>query len=330
MIIYCKKLLTKISFVRIILVTLTNEVIFLKNYSLTGHFLALFTAIIWGTTFVSTKYLLNVFSPVEILFIRFLVGFVSLCLIYPHDLLHFNKKHELYFAAAGLTGITLYYLLENIALTYTLASNVGIIVSVSPFFTAFLAHIFLTNESLRPSFLLGFLFAIAGIIMISLNGNATLHLNPLGDILAVLAAFVWAIYSIITKQISLMNYNMITATRKMFFYGLLFMLPIAWQQNIAIDFSLFNKADYLFNLLFLSIGASAICFITWNMAIARLGATNCSAYIYLIPIVTIITALLFINEKITIITACGCLLTLSGLLISENKFHFPVRKKSLH
>ena len=315
----------------IILVTLIiNEVIFLKDYRLTGHILALFTAIIWGTTFVSTKYLLTVFSPVEILFIRFLVGFISLCLIYPHDLLNFNKKHELYFATAGLTGITLYYLLENIALTYTFASNVGIIVSVSPFFTAFLAHIFLSNEHLRPAFLLGFLFAIIGIIMISLNANAAFHLNPLGDILAVLAAFVWAIYSIITKQISLMNYNMITATRKMFFYGLLFMLPIAWQQNISIDLSLFKNTGYLFNILFLSIGASAICFITWNMAIARLGATNCSAYIYLIPIVTIITALLFLNEKLTVITACGCLLTLSGLLISENKFHFSVRKKSLH
>lgn len=60
-----------------------------------------------------------------------------------------ERKQELYFAAAGLCGVTLYYLLENIALTYTFVSNVGVIISIAPFFTAILAHVFLKGE--RPA-----------------------------------------------------------------------------------------------------------------------------------------------------------------------------------
>ena len=99
----------------------------MENKHTTGHLLAVLTILIWGTTFISTKILLNDFTPVEILFFRFILGFVALMIVYPHRLKVVNKKHELLFAAAGLCGVTLYYLLENIALTYTMASNVGVL-----------------------------------------------------------------------------------------------------------------------------------------------------------------------------------------------------------
>ena len=88
---------------------------------------------------------------------------------------------------AGICGVTLYFLFENIALTYTMASNVGVIVAISPFFTALFSHIFNPDETLQPRFFLGFLLAIGGIALISFNGQA-LQLNPLGDFLAAGAA----------------------------------------------------------------------------------------------------------------------------------------------
>lgn len=297
------------------------------NRRLIGHILALFTTLIWGTTFVSTKYLLQVSVPIEILFSRFALGFITLCLIYPHDIIRFDKKQEVYFAATGLTGVLLYYLLENIALTYTLASNVGIIVATAPIFTAICAHIFLPGEQLHKNFLIGTIFAMSGIVIIMFNNSFNLHFNPLGDFLAVTAAIAWALYSIIIRQIAVMNYNMITATRKMFFYGLIFMLPLIYWQNIHIDTAKLVNSTYLLNILFLGIGASAVCFVTWNLAIDYLGATDCCTYIYLDPIVTVVTAILFLNEEISIITVLGCILTLIGLLISENRV--TVRKKQV-
>lgn len=111
-----------------------------------GHIAALVTIVIWGTTFISTRILLTDFTPIEILFFRFLLGLIALIIVYPKRLKLSDRKQELIFAAAGLCGICLYYLLENIALTYTMASNVGVIISIAPFFTAVLSHIFMRSE----------------------------------------------------------------------------------------------------------------------------------------------------------------------------------------
>ena len=160
-----------------------------------GHIMALITIVIWGTTFISTKILLEDFTPVEILFSRFLLGVLALIAVYPKRLKIKDKKQEFTFAAAGLCGICLYYLLENIALTYTMASNVGVIISVAPFFTAVLSHVFLKEEEkLKAQFFVGFIVAMTGISLISFSGSK-LELNPIGDVLAVTAAFIWAVYS---------------------------------------------------------------------------------------------------------------------------------------
>lgn len=98
----------------------------MKNKRSAGHQAALFTVIIWGTTFISTKVLLADFQPEEILFFRFALGFAALLLVCPRRLELEDPRQELLFAVAGLCGIYLYYLLENIALTYTMASNVGL------------------------------------------------------------------------------------------------------------------------------------------------------------------------------------------------------------
>ena len=153
-----------------------------------GHLAALLTIVIWGTTFISTKVLLVDFQPVEILFIRFMMGFLALLAVCPRRLQGVTRRQEGLFALAGLCGVCLYYLLENIALTCTLASNVGVLVSVSPMLTALLSHFLLRRERLRPLFFAGLAVALAGVAMVSYNGAAVLELNPRGDLLALLAA----------------------------------------------------------------------------------------------------------------------------------------------
>ena len=118
----------------------------MENKRKFGHLAAIFTIFIWGTTFISTKILLRAFEPVEILFFRFVMGYILLWIMNPHRLPIKSWKQELTFAAAGLTGMTLYYLMENVALTYSQASNVGVIVSIAPVFTAITARIFLKEE----------------------------------------------------------------------------------------------------------------------------------------------------------------------------------------
>ena len=284
-----------------------------------GHLSALLTIIIWGTTFISTKVLLVDFQPIEILFFRFVMGLLALMLVYPHRMKGTTRRQELTFAAAGLSGVCLYYLLENIALTYTMASNVGVIISVAPFFTAILSHIFLKQEEkFRANFFIGFLIAMIGIVLISFNGTA-MELNPAGDLLALLAAFVWACYSILTRKISGYGYNTILTTRRIFFYGILFMIPALFLFDFKLDLTRFTNPVYLLNILFLGLGASALCFVIWNFAVKLLGAVKTSVYIYLTPVITIAASVLILHEPFTVLTGAGTVLALAGLLLSESK-----------
>ena len=265
------------------------------NRKSAGHLAALFTIIIWGTTFISTKVLLVDFKPVEILFFRFVMGFAALLLVCPHRMKGVNRKQEMTFVLAGLCGICLYYLLENIALTYTMASNVGVIISVAPFFTAILSRLFLKSEGrLRANFFIGFVVAMVGVAMISFNGSR-LELNPVGDVLAVLAAFVWACYSILTREISGFGYPVILTTRRTFFYGILFMVPALFLFDFEMGMERFADMAHLLNILYLGLGASALCFVTWNLAVKVLGAVKTSVYIYMVPVITVVTSVLILK-----------------------------------
>ena len=242
-----------------------------------GHIMALITILIWGTTFISTKILLAGFTPIEILFFRFLLGLLVLIAVYPKRLRIKDKKQELTFAAAGLCGICLYYLLENIALTYTRASNVGVIISVAPFFTAVLSHVFLkTEEKLKAQFFIGFIIAMTG---------------------------------------------------RIFTYGILFMLPFLFVFDFNLNVQKLVKPEYALNLIYLGLGASALCFVTWNYAVKVLGAVKTSVYIYIVPVITVVTSIIVLKEEITWMAAIGIGLTLIGLFLSESKPQFKKRGK---
>lgn len=290
-----------------------------ENNSAMGHMSAFVTILIWGTTFISTKILLTNFKPIEILFYRFCIGLLVLLIVYPHRLKRTSKKQELTFAAAGLCGVMLYYLLENIALTYTNASNVGVIISIAPFFTAILANWLLDGEKPGANFFIGFFAAIIGIILISFNGSTILRLNPIGDLLALLAAIVWAVYSILSKKISQFEYSTIQTTRRVFCYGLTFMLPMLFLFRFEWGLERFTHPASIFNIMFLGLGASALCFVTWNLSVKILGAVKTSIYIYMVPVITVATSIIVLNEKITWMSASGTVLTLAGLFISERK-----------
>ncbi|WP_125707324.1 DMT family transporter [Lacticaseibacillus porcinae] len=282
----------------------------------TGHIAALITILIWGTTFIATKVLLRSFNPVTILLTRFVIGYLTLLLWQPGILHLAQRKQEWLFVGAGFSGITIYYLLENLALTQTTASNVGIIVTVSPFLTALLSMWFLKAKRANMWFYVGFIVAISGVILISDPATAAGQGSLVGDGLALLASFTWAIYSVLTTKIGELNLNLIQSTRHVFFYGLLFMLPIAYLLGFDLNLNALQQPQNWGNFLFLGIGACALCFVTWNLAVKRLGTVASSVYIYLVPVITLIFSVILLHEPLTVPLMIGAALTLVGLWLS--------------
>ncbi|MEI0747067.1 DMT family transporter [Brachyspira pulli] len=286
------------------------------NQQIKAYICTSFSILMWGITFISTKILLNDFSPIEILFTRFLLGLILLMIIYPKNNKIYSKKEELLFALTGLSGVTLYYLFENIALNYSLASNVGILVAIGPLFTGIFAAIFL-KEKLKPNFFVGFIFATIGIAIITFNGKFVLKINPIGDMFALLAAVIWGLYSVLVKIMGDLGHRSITITKKTFIYGIIFMLPIMFLMKFNVSINDYLKPINLINFIFLSFVACTLCFITWAYSTRILGAVKNNTYIYIIPIITLIASKIVLNENITIFAVIGVALILLGVIISE-------------
>lgn len=296
----------------------TSSVI-LPRTRVLGHLAILTVVLIWATTYISTKILLDAFTPMQILLVRTLLGFLFLFVCNPRKMVYKQKADRLILAGAGLCGIFLYYYLENTALVYSSASNVGVIVATAPFFTLLAVHLFLKEEQLKAQYFVGFALSMAGIALISYSGQAELALNPLGDFLAILGIVVWAFYTTLTRVISKRWYPTLLATRTMFFYALLGMAFA----NILLDdlpaIRLVAQPPYLYHFLFLGLIASALCFVFWNFGLKTIGAVKSSFYLYLSPVITIVFSIIVLGEVITPTSAIGAALTLSGLLVSEYK-----------
>lgn len=291
------------------------------------HSIAIITVIIWGTTFVSTKVLIGYgLSPVEILLYRFFLAYIGIWFVCPRQLFAKNKKDELLFVASGLCGGSLYFIFENTALQITLASNVSLIICTSPIFTAFLSYLIYRKEKLKSHLIFGSFIALLGVALVVFNGSFILQINPLGDILTILSALSWAFYGIILRNLH-GKYSTLFITRKVFFYGIVTMLPFLALNPSSIHPDLLTQPVVMANLLFLGLVASLLCFIAWNSAVKELGVVQTSNYIYFVPLVTLITSAIVIDEHITIVALLGSVFILFGVYVAERGFRIKTQKK---
>lgn len=291
---------------------------------------------IWGVTFVNTKALLSDFSSLEILALRFLMAWLALWLLWPAPLkLLGGWKEELLFLGAGLSGATVYQLLENLAIHFTNAGNVSILVSICPVFTALLSRWLLRERVLSPLFAAGFLLAAVGVVLVSLNGIRVFRFHPVGDLLALASGLSWGFYSVLVSLVNRRRYPPVPAIRRAFFWALVSMLPLvalaaafpdfARSVSCGVDVSLRTNAARFasplnwLNLAFLGLFASGLCFVGWNAACDRLGTVRASAGIYLLPAITLLFARLFLGETVTPAGALGAVVTIAGVVLSGHR-----------
>lgn len=279
------------------------------------HLIAIVIVGIWGLTFISTKSLLIAgLTPEEIFFIRFSIAYAGMWLLElkSHPRLFCNSlKDELTMAVSGIMGGSLYFWSENTALQYTMASNVSFIVCTTPLLTALL-YSAIKKVGIGKWTLVGSVMALLGIGMIAFSGGEEFHLGLVGDILALVASLTWAIYTIVTNDI-LKKYPSVMVSRKVFFYGLVTIIPVLLYNGWTFPLSGFTQTKVLMNILFLGVIASLICYAMWNVIIKKLGTVSSSNYIYLNPLFTLLGATLILGERLAPVAIVGCILTLAGV-----------------
>ncbi|MDR1407166.1 MAG: DMT family transporter [Tannerella sp.] len=290
----------------------------MANKGYAYHVMAGITTVIWGTTMVSSKVLLNEgLSPAEIMFYRFLLGYVFLWILYPRTHRIRSLHDEALFAGMGIFGGSLYFLTENSALIYAQATDVSLICASVPLISAVLSHLAL-GERLSRGFRMGSAVAMAGVLLVILNGNFVLKMSPLGDILAFSAICCWAVYCLLVKKLRC-SYNALFITRRLFLYGLLTLSPCFFFEPFHFEVEILQRTVVWSNLLFLGLIASSLCYVMWNSAIRELGIVKTNSYLYFSPVVTIVTAAIVLSEHLTVFILLGTALILSGLWLAGKK-----------
>ena len=276
---------------------------------------------VWGTTFVWTKLLIiNGLSPAQIFTLRFIIAYVLLTGFSlwrgRHKWLSDNWRDELTMMALGLTGGSMYFLTENESLRFTTATNTSLIVCSCPLFAMLIIALFYKSERFSRLQALGSLLALIGMAAVVLNGHFVLHLSPLGDTLAFSACICWALYTLLMKPV-MGRYPAMFITRKVFFYGILTILPYYIFVPDMPSLDVLMRPEVALNLLFLGSVASMLCYLTWSWCMKGLGAVICTNWVYVNPITTIIAAWLILDEQITVYFLIGSILIIAGMYLSS-------------
>ena len=289
-----------------------------KNRILLFHLITALVVIIWGTTFVSTKVLIqHGLGPIEIMFYRFVLAYFCLLMVSHKRLWADNWKDEFMLMLSGLTGGTFYFIAENTALGITQASNVALLVCTTPIFTALFVH-WIFKEPLRRNMIIGSIIALIGVGLVVFSGSVLLQINPLGDFLSIMAALMWAVYCLILKPLG-KKYPTAFITRKVFLYSVISLLVYFLFDPLQVKIEVLFHPVVTLNLLFLGIVASMLCFIAWNAAVKVLGPSRTANYIYVQPFSTLVLSSIILSEVITLASMIGALCIIGGVYLAEKE-----------
>ncbi|MCF0175425.1 MAG: DMT family transporter [Bacteroidales bacterium] len=294
------------------------------------HLLAIAIVAVWGLTFISTKVLIEAgLTPSWIFTLRFILAYAGMWFFSSKKLFCKTFFDEFLMILLGVSGGSMYFLAENTALSYTLTTNVSFLVCTTPLVTA-LAAVGLEHTRLGkwldititvpPRWLfLGSMLALAGAGLVIFNGKFVLDLNPVGDLLAISAAILWMVYSLILPT-AIDRYSSAFVTRKVFFWGLVTIIPFLFTEPLNLSFKEIVTSPLIMgNVLFLGLIASLACFALWNIVMRKLGAVKGTNYIYLNPVFTLIGSVIILREPFTWLAALGACFILLGVIASNHK-----------
>lgn len=278
------------------------------------YLLILFAIILWGTSFVATKTVLEEIRPVTIIILRLILATVlltSIAIVSKRKFAINFKSHGWIFILALVAVFHLW--IQVTGLQYTTASNTGWIIGTAPVFMALLGFLFYREKITVVQFV-GIAIATAGLLLLIGKGdisNIGLIENK-GDLMVLGSAFTWGVYSMVNKKITL-SYSPLMTILYLFLMMAIIIIPFNLNaETINSVINLSTKAWIA--VLFLGLFCSGVAYVIWAQALRDMESAKVGAFLYFEPFVTVVTAWFFLNEKITL------LMILSGLLITAGVF----------
>lgn len=287
-----------------------------KSEVFKAHLYAIICVLIWGGTVVAGKILTVDFKAIEVATLRLFAAYLALFLLNPRIKRLNSWKDEIICAIGGFFGMCLFYVFDYSAYPYVPASNISIILAMSPITTVILAKIVLKNVDINKYFPLGTLISVIGVTLVVTQGDLSkLGGGMVGNGLLVLAICCWSVYVLIVKRLK--DYNAMVITRKMFGYGLITLIPFLPFMHFAPDYSKLVNLKYILLLVYMGCLGSGITSGWWNNSVQVLSAEKVDPYKYTMPVITIVLSAFILKETINAVGIAGVILTLAGLCITN-------------
>jgi RarD protein len=286
-----------------------------KNISFFKFWKPIAVILIWGVSFIATKYTLGEIKPLVIILLRQVIGVIALSLFALHN----RKSFKITLRDFGWLAIfsfiaTIHLWIQITGLEYTSASNTGWIIGITPVFMLILGLIFF-NEKITSIQLVGIILSFFGLLLLVSKGDFT-SINLIsnkGDILVLISAGTWAIYSIVGKKITL-NYSPLMTIIYLFLIMTVYIAPFTINREninavIHLSFSVWLA------ILFLGIFCSAVAYVLWAEAMNEMPASKVGVFLYIQPFITFFAAWILLNEQVTFLTMGSGIIIVTGVVL---------------
>lgn len=278
----------------------------------------LLAIIIWASSFVFMKVAVAEFGPMLTVFLRMILASAVLFFFIPV----FRKESYRagdwkWFLLLALCEPCLYFVFEGLALTYTTASEAGMITSLQPLMVA-IAAFYLLGEKISSRLLLGCVVAVIGAVLLSVSGEASESApNPLlGNFLEFIAIGFAAAYSLVARKL-MHHYSPLFLTGIQTFVGSVFFLPAVALSGDSVPTNI--TWDGAMAVLFLAWGVNIIAFTCYNFSLGKMPASQAGAWLNLLPLACLFFGWLLLDESLTMLQYTGALIVLAGVIVSQTK-----------
>lgn len=279
------------------------------------YFITIITNIALGYAYISGKILLDILTPVQVLFARFVLAAIVLSIVYKKEKLAFNIKEETIYALSAFLGNFLSLWLNYKALLYTTTTNVGVLGAIVPMITGIFGYFLLKDSKPDIFFWSGCVFAMLGVVLIYIGDGFELHI--LGDTITIASGIAASLYLVLLGKVSQVGHSVGATSKRITFYSLIILGVANFVSGNPGGWSALLDVKMIFNILLLGIGVSGLCLVGYGYSTRVLGAGRASVFSYICTISSVIFSSVVIGEHVGINIIVSTALIIAGTFISE-------------
>jgi drug/metabolite transporter (DMT)-like permease len=284
-----------------------------------SHILLLCCAAIWGVNFVVMKFLLAEIAPVNLILLRFISGSILLfLLLFFMEDVKVPLKDFYKLSLLGVIGITIYQFLFIYALKNTSVTNVAVIINTAPLYGGLLSSLFGYEKFHKKTFFAIVLGFVGVYILVSKGELLSLGGEDLkGAIFALVACFLWALYTIMAKPMLDKHSPLKVTTYSMLTGSLLLSGFIPFYLDVK-EFAALSSLGWL-SLIYSIIFSIVIAFFLWYRGVSKIGASRTIIYQYSVPVFGALSAFLILHEQLYWSQLIGATIIFASITLAKRR-----------